>query len=181
MGATDYAAVVYDLDGTLVDLAVDWRAARRDVAAALREADLEVDSTATLWDLFALAEEAGHVEVVETELARHEGDGATASTALPLVDGLPHEIPVGVCSLNAADACETALKQHGIDGHVDVIVGRDSHAERKPDPGPLLATIEALGVEPDRALFVGNSKRDAVAAERAGVDFEWASEFEPTR
>lgn len=178
MRSTDYAAVVYDLDGTLIDLAVDWRAARRDVAAVLREDGLDVDGTATLWDCFDLAEETGHVESVEAELAVHEGEGATASTALALVDGLPHQVPVGVCSLNGEDACFAALERHGIDEFVDVVVGRDSHAERKPHPGPLLATIEALGVESDRTLFVGNSERDAVTAERAGVDFRWIDEAE---
>ena len=43
IGAVNYDAVVYDLDGTLVDLAVDWDAVARDVASLLeaRGVDLE--------------------------------------------------------------------------------------------------------------------------------------------
>jgi len=45
-------------------------------------------------------------------------------------------------------------------------------ATHKPDPEPLLATLEDLGVEPANALFVGDSPRDKETAERAGVAFE---------
>ncbi|WP_233560733.1 HAD-IA family hydrolase, partial [Halobellus sp. Atlit-38R] len=66
-----------------------------------------------------------------------------------------------------------AVETHGladaIDG--DAIVGRDTVGSHKPDPASLLAAIDRLGAAPEDALFVGDSRRDAVAAERGGVDF----------
>jgi phosphoglycolate phosphatase len=56
---------------------------------------------------------------------------------------------------------------------VDAVVGRDSVETHKPDPEPLLATLEGMGCSPDDAEFVGDSERDEVAAERAGVRFRW--------
>jgi len=173
-----YGAIVYDLDGTLVELDVDWAAARRDVAGVLETRDLAVEESMGLWELLTLAEDAGFGQAVEVKLGDHEREGAWNARRLPLAGGLPHDVPVGVCSLNCEAACHQALELHGIDRHVAVLTGRDSHERRKPDPAPLLATIEALEAEPDETLFVGDSDRDEIAAERAGVDFRWASDAE---
>jgi phosphoglycolate phosphatase len=170
---TEYGAVVYDLDGTLVRLAVDWEAAADDAVAAF--ADAGVDAVdADLWSLLETAPEYGLAEDLEAILAEHERHGAEDARRLPRADRVPEwTVPVGVCSLNAEAACRLALDRHGLLDHVDAVVGRDSVATHKPDPEPLLTTIDRLGAEPSSALFVGDSERDAVAAERAGVAFEW--------
>lgn len=168
-----YEAIVYDLDGTLVDLRVDWDAARRDVFAVLRAREVEVTESMDLWDMLTAAEESGFTQAIEVKLGEHEREGAWDAGKLPLADELPHDVPVGICSLNCEDACRLALELHGIDGYVDAIVGRDSHDARKPDPEPLLAVIDELGAEPQSTLFVGDSESDATAAEQAGVDFQW--------
>jgi len=168
----DYDAIVYDLDGTLVRLAVNWKAAAEAATAAFAEAG--VDADADLWSLLETAPEHGLADELESILAAHERRGAERSIRLPLADRLPHrDRPVGVCSLNAESACRLALDRHDLSAHVGVVVGRDSVATHKPDPAPLLTTVERLGADPDRTLFVGDSERDAVTAERAGVAFAW--------
>ncbi|WP_251344102.1 HAD family hydrolase [Haloplanus halophilus] len=167
----DHDAVVYDLDGTLVTLAVDWRAAAEEATAAF--ADAGVDADADLWSLLERAPEYGLADELESILAAHERRGAERSIRLPRADALPHDRPVGVCSLNAESACRLALERHGLRSHVGAVVGRDSVATHKPDPEPLLTTIERIGADPGSTVFVGDSERDAVTAERAGVAFEW--------
>ncbi|WP_324662149.1 HAD family hydrolase [Haloarcula sediminis] len=173
-------AVVYDLDGTLVDLAVDWAVVTGDVATVLSDHGVETD-TASLWELLELSDETGHRAVVEATIAEYERAGARESTRLSLADGLPHDVPVGVCSLNAESACRLALEVHGIDGAVRSVVGRDTVGSEKPDPEGLLWVLEELGAEPGSAVFVGDSESDAEAARRAGVEFAWASEFDQRR
>ncbi|MDG5775890.1 HAD-IA family hydrolase [Haloarculaceae archaeon H-GB1-1] len=168
----EYDAIVYDLDGTLVELDVDWAAVADDVAATLRAHDVTVDG-ADLWGMLTLADETGHRPVVEDVIAEYEREGARASVRLALADELPLDVPVGVCSLNSERACRIALEVHGIDGHVDALVGRDSVATEKPDPEPLLATVESLSVAPERTLFIGDSERDEETANRAGTAFQY--------
>jgi phosphoglycolate phosphatase-like HAD superfamily hydrolase len=127
-----YPTTVFDLDGTLVRLNVDWDAVAEDAAAALR--DHGVDPPDSLWEI--------------------------------LVPGAS----VGVCSLNCEAACRIALSTHGIDG-IDTVVGRDTVSTEKPDPRPLLETIDRLDGEPENAVFIGDSDRDGTTAERAGVDY----------
>jgi len=172
-----YEARVYDLDGTLVRLDVDWEAAREETVAALAARGVDLGD-ASLWEALERAETEGYDGVVEEILTDYERDGARSARRLPLADDLPADVPVGVCSLNAEAACRIALELFGLDHHVDCLVGRDSVGGRKPDPEPLLAVVEALGVSPGKALFIGDSESDALAADRAGLDFQYAADRE---
>ena len=171
----EYEAVVYDLDGTLVRLDVDWDAVHAAVVERVREHGVEVGDR-TLWDVLDVAEEHGVSDVVEDTIAEFERDGARTSRRLPLADELPLDVPVAICSLNCEAACRIALETHSLDGHVGSVVGRDTVAGHKPDPEPLLHAIDSVGGDPERALFVGDSESDREAAERAGVAFEWVAD-----
>lgn len=162
-----YGTVVFDLDGTLVRLEVDWNAVAEEVAAALRTRGVAPPDS--LWGMLETADEHGHRSTVERIISTHERDGAAGSTRLPAAETLP-ESPVGVCSLNSEAACRIALSTHGLD-RIDVVVGRDTVSAEKPDPRPLLETIERLDSDPAETVFVGDTDRDATTAERAGVDY----------
>jgi phosphoglycolate phosphatase-like HAD superfamily hydrolase len=171
-----YEAIVYDLDGTLVELEVDWEAARRDAAAVLRARGVDTDGMG-LWEVLESAEPNGVLDRINEAIAEHERAGARSATRLQQADALPHSVPVGVCSLNAEAACRIALELHGLDRHVETIVGRDSVRSYKPDPEPLLATIDGIGAQPSETLFVGDSERDELTANRAGVAFKYARDW----
>jgi phosphoglycolate phosphatase len=173
----NYDAVVYDLDGTLVDLAVDWDAVARDVESLLEARGAEPTST-DLWEMWHGSKGTPHEGAVHRTMADHEEAGARDSTPLPAARSIPADLPVGVCSLNAESAAHAALETHDLTGSVDVVVGRGSVPAEKPDPAPLLATVEPLGVEPARAVFVGDSERDEVTAERARVPFRYVSDWD---
>ncbi|MFC6767744.1 HAD family hydrolase [Natrinema soli] len=173
---TEYDAVVYDLDGTLVDLDVDWNAVAVDVREVYDSANVEPPSDG-LWDMLEAAGDSGLGTEVESAIAAHEHDGARTSNRLAHADELlERSLPSGVCSLNCEQACRIALDEHALDDAVDAVVGRDTVGTWKPDPEPLLATVRALDAKPARTLFIGDSARDQRTAERAGIDFEYVGE-----
>ena len=180
-----YDAIVYDLDGTLVDLAVDWDAVAASVLDVYAEHAVK-PPTDELWDLMEAADEYGIGDEVEEAIALHERAGARDSALLALgerlVEGVgdrPGTPPAGVCSLNCEEACRIAAATHGLGDALDpdAIVGRDTVGSHKPEPESLLAAVDRLGAAPEDALFVGDSRRDAEAAERAGVAFAWAADL----
>ena len=174
-----FDAVVYDLDGTLVRLLVDWDAVARDAIARFDEHG--VDATGyDLWAMLDLADERGLRSEIEAVIAGHEREGARNSTRLALADRLlAHDprTPVGVCSLNCEESVRIALETHGLGEAVDAVVGRDTVSTRKPDPEPLLATLRGQEADPGRAVFVGDSPGDRTTAERAGVAYRSVDDF----
>ncbi len=169
----EYDTVVFDLDGTLVRLVVDWAEVADAVADALSERG--VTPPEDLRSMLAAADRAGHRDAVEAVIADYERTGARRSERLPAAGTVP-DGPVGVCSLNCEDACHIALQVHDIDG-IGAVVGRDTVGTEKPDPEPLLETVDRLDGAPSATLFVGDSDRDETTAERAGTDYVDVSEW----
>lgn len=169
--------IVYDLDGTIVRLIVDWEQVAADVLDVYDTADVD-PSTTDLWELIDSAANHGIQPAVEEAVASHERVGAREAVQLPPAQNL-HEDgrPAAVCSLNCEAACRIALKTHGLDGAVSAIIGRDSVAERKPAPEPLITAFDAIGVAPEQGLFIGDSESDKTTAERANVPFRFVSEL----
>nr|WP_303647748.1 HAD hydrolase-like protein [Haloarchaeobius sp. HME9146] len=169
----EYEGIVYDLDGTLVRLNVDWAAVARDVTAVYEDAGVSPDGR-DLWGLFEDAHTHGLRDPVHEAIAAHEREGARNSDRLSLADDLADEHrPIAVCSLNCEAACHIALEIHDLADHVAAVVGRDTVAEYKPHPQPLLEAVSAIELEPGTVVFVGDTERDEKTAQRAGMDFEW--------
>ena len=96
----DVEAVVYDLDGTLVRLTVDWRAVEADIAEVLRGEG--VDPTGLdAWAMLDAAEGAAVESEVESLIAAAERDGARQSRRLAFADEIETDRPIGFGSLNS--------------------------------------------------------------------------------
>jgi len=63
----------------------------------------------------------------------------------------------------------SVLRGLGIEPCFDAILGGDSVAEKKPDPGPLNQVLSSFGVSPVKALMIGDGGTDIEAGKRAGV------------
>jgi phosphoglycolate phosphatase len=64
---------------------------------------------------------------------------------------------------------EALLKRLKLAEWVDILIGGDTCARRKPDPQPLLFACESLHVTPGESLMVGDSVNDVEAARAAGI------------
>lgn len=73
------------------------------------------------------------------------------------------------CVTNKAERFTVPLLEHfGIHDDFGIVVSGDSLPVKKPDPGPLLHAARHLGVAPQDALMLGDSKSDVTAARAAG-------------
>jgi phosphoglycolate phosphatase len=61
------------------------------------------------------------------------------------------------------------LNRLGLSAWVDVVVGGDTCVRRKPDPQPLFFACESLHVPPSESLMAGDSVNDVQAARAAGI------------
>ena len=178
-------AILFDLDGTLVDSAEDLRHALNAILAqrGLRTLDLaEVksmigDGAAKLVERGLAAtggDLAGHAEALKDFLAIYGANAADATKPFPgAVETLKalkaRGLPLAVVTNKPAAATATVLAELGLAGFFDAVVGGDTLPLRKPDPAPILHALASLGVAPDAALMIGDNHHDIRAAKAAGT------------
>ena len=179
-------AVLFDLDGTLVDSAAD-------IAEALNDLMLEqarpVYSLADVKRMIGegvhrLMEKAfglvpGHDPVGTAKLAdrflalytpRSARLTKVCAGAVEILDRLKSAgIPMAVCT-NKPDAAAIALLQDlGLLSYFQEVIGGASDLPRKPDPASLLEAARRLGAKPGDCLMIGDSLPDVAAARAAGI------------
>ena len=194
MAATRPAALVFDLDGTLID-------SRQDITTAvnrtrerfglpplpLQEVIAMVGEGARLLVQRALAELAVRGDAASESFL----DGAVASylafyrdvcleTTVPYdgvretLDALSTRFPLALLSNKGEALSRQILAGLGLDGYFPEVVGGDSLATRKPHPGGLHLLADRLGLPASRLLLIGDSHVDADTATAAGSLFAHA-------
>ncbi len=181
------AAVVFDLDGTLVETAPDLCAALNHVLEAERRPPLAVEEVRTLVGEGArklierglsasgpvptAAEIEARLPAFLDYYADHVADRSVPYPGVPeTLAGLRDRgLSLGICTNKPYRLTKLLLAALDLDGWFGAVLGGDSLAIRKPDGGHLLAVIEALGVAAAEAAMVGDSGIDVACARDAGV------------
>tara|TARA_B100001173_G_C15828649_1_gene479415 strand:+ start:115 stop:777 length:663 start_codon:yes stop_codon:yes gene_type:complete len=178
-------AVVFDLDGTLIDSAPDICAAVNKMLACEGIAPIEL-STVTSFignGMPKLVERVIHY--VDLPLERHQD--LTVAT-LGFYNQSPSDLTqiyagvmacldllrskgysLGICTNKPFSLTQSVTQELEISRYFDVLVGADTLSVKKPDPAPLHYCIKELGFE--EALYVGDSEIDYQTAQNALVPF----------
>ncbi|WP_050604749.1 phosphoglycolate phosphatase [Ruegeria sp. 6PALISEP08] len=180
------AAVVFDLDGTLVD-------SLGDLAAAANRTLDDVGRDPLPHDVIKGFVGNGLPKLVErmirhcelpldrhselTQLTLKHYNAAASETTIPY-PGIPEALDalrqmgcvLGVCTNKPEAPARHVLEALNLSRHFDAVLGGDSLPTRKPDPRHLFASFDALPFSGPR-LFVGDSEVDAETAQRAHIPF----------
>lgn len=183
-------AVLFDLDGTLVDSVPDLARAVDQMLEALGRSAAGVDSVrqwvgngADMLVKRALSGDmAGLLDGDDAELfpvardlffgayAQANGRNSQIYAGVQVALDRYREagMPMAVVTNKPAAFTDQLLTQLGLAGYFSVVVAGDTLAEKKPSPAPLLYACEKLGSEPASSLMVGDSSVDVAAARAAG-------------
>jgi phosphoglycolate phosphatase len=175
--------LVLDLDGTLVDTVPDLAAAvNRLMAGRGLPGFTEPEVVPMVGDgvrmLLGRAFAARGMELDEAALADYLADygahAAVLSRAYPGVAETLHALAeagwrLAVCTNKPEAPSRALLAALGLGGYFAAIGGGDSFPTRKPDPAHLLATLQAAGGTPGRAVMAGDHRNDVVAAAGLGM------------
>lgn len=71
---------------------------------------------------------------------------------------------VGLVTTRGSNSLPRLLKMHRVGDYFDVVINRDDCHERKPHPQPILTALERLGINPERAMYVGDKQVDDIIA-----------------
>lgn len=180
-------AILFDLDGTLVDSAPDLADATDHVLGRFGRPPIGLDKVRHLVGDGARAllmrgfETTGGVPeetvldvAVDDFLAFYGRNIAARTRPFPgVVDCLEalkaRGCKLGVCTNKKTNLSNALLAELELTRFFDAVVGGDSLPVRKPDGGHVLGTIRALGAEVAKAVMVGDSINDILAARAARV------------
>jgi phosphoglycolate phosphatase len=181
----DLEAVLFDFDGTLVDLNIDFDRMRRDVEALLPHHGLTLEGNehlytleliqASIRTLMAQQDEAvaeAFREAAQEAIVAVELDAAARAeihAGVPeLLRGLQQRgFKVGIVTRNCRAAVERILGQNTLPH--DVLVTRDDVDQVKPHPEHLTTALRRLEVTAERALMVGDHPMDIKAGRVIGT------------
>ncbi len=177
-------AVLFDLDGTLIDSAPDLAGTANDMLRrrgrpAMPYTVLRAHAGSGARGLLGAAfgaspDQPGYV-ALRDEFHDHYERRMLRLTCvfepvLAMLDALQqHALPWGIVtnkSLRFAQPLANALQPLP---RAAVLVGGDSTPHAKPHPAPLVEAARRLGVEPGRCAYVGDDLRDMQAARAAGM------------
>ncbi len=175
-------AVLFDLDGTLLDSAPDLVASLNYLRASLGLSGLPVDelrrfasrgaggligagmpacddATLTQWQMTFLSHYAEHSFVLSRPF-----DGVD----LLLTELRHRNIPWGIVTNKLEYLCVPILQKTGWLSSATAVIYGDTLKLRKPHPEPVLSACDIIGVQAVSVLMVGDDQRDVEAGQRAG-------------
>jgi phosphoglycolate phosphatase len=178
-------AVVFDLDGTLVDSAPDLLDALDFTLASIGCVPADRDAVRPLISLgarsmIAAGLQAGGMqnknadELLATFLKYYRTNISRKSRAFPgvpdvLSELMRQKIKLGVCTNKREAMALQLIGDLEMGQYFNAITGVDTFRVSKPDPGHLLKTLEIMGAKKDGAFMVGDSETDILTARRAGI------------
>ena len=180
-----YEAVIFDLDGTLLDTLADLTAS---VNAAMEKFGLPGHTIEEVREfvgngirrLIRLCvpngEDHPEFEQILACFREHYEEHCMDATepypgVLSLLDWLKKEDVGTAIVSNKADSAVQRLKSVYFRELVDMAIGEKKNRRRKPAPDCALQALSELGVERGHAVYVGDSDVDLQTARNAGIDY----------
>ena len=183
-------AVVFDLDGTLMNSKIDYGKMGNKIRELLTSRGLPEPledrrkvyqvirgGAATLRE-YGLPEASLEATMAEMETIMNdiELEALVAMELKPFAREVVAELHaaglgLGVATRSHREYTLRGLKKHDMLRFFHQVVARDDVPYPKPDPRHLLYAIRLLGVEPGDTLFIGDTTTDLQTADAAGVEF----------
>ena len=178
-----YRAVVFDMDGLLLETEVLWHRAEvrlfeRHGASFTFEDKLTVMGTSAAFTGEFFARRLGYgsdqaaVLIAEVSELMHEELQAQVDArpgATELVERLRARVPLGLASNSPRYLVDAALQSAGFADAFKVVVTSDDVAHHKPAPDLYLLACERLGVAPAEALALEDTASGIASAKAAGL------------
>ena len=177
------AAVIFDLDGVIVDSEIWWHEERVAWAASIQRSWTADDSRAVMganskgWarimrerlGLDPATEPDIEAAVVRRMVDRYASGAPAIPGAVEAVRRIAGGWPVAIASSAHRDVIDAALRATRLAGAIPVVVSSDEVAHGKPAPDVYLETASRLGVPPASCLVVEDSINGLRAGRAAGM------------
>ena len=178
------AAVLFDLDGTLVDSAPDLAGTANDMLLRRSREPLPYErlrlhagsgARGMLGAAFGIKPGEDGYEAMRDEFLAHYATRMLRETtafvhALALLAELDaRRLPWGIVTNKALHLAQPMAQALGLLPRAAALIGGDSTPHTKPHPAPLLEAARRMNVMPEACIYVGDDHRDVKAGRAAGM------------
>jgi len=183
-----YDAILFDLDGTIVDStlahAEAWARAMEELGKKVSPEEkkryIELEGQTLEGIMKGLygdvdPEFLKRLKEAKNRHFREMGDLIKVKIPWEVFEALKKKYKVGVVTSASRDAAKWLLSLANVDDLLDVLITWEDVKEGKPSPEGILKAMERIGTR--RVLYVGDTEYDREAARRAGVDYMDVEEF----
>jgi phosphoglycolate phosphatase len=184
--------MVFDLDGTLVDLGahVKWNKVQQELIQLYLSYDIDVEKIRmvsnqglipmleNIWELSSSQRNNEQDMKIKLEaynlVCSYETNACYNSRLMEgCLDTLEwlskKKVRVGLCTSNSQRSAENVLKYHGIEHYFSSIIGRTTKLKMKPNPEQLIECFSQLGINPIKGVMVGDNHKDIIAGKAVGA------------
>jgi len=182
-------AVIFDLDGTIVNFNLDYKAVRADVIQFLTKRGFPSSTLSVNESIFEMlkkaeiymrnkGEENQHIIKVKEDAlslaSRHELEAAQSTSLMPgVLEALKELRKMGLrtalFTVNGEKSTSYILRCFRLKRFFDAVITREHVCAVKPDPAHLEDVLKTLDVEPEEAIVVGDGTGDMKCAKELGV------------
>jgi 2-phosphoglycolate phosphatase len=177
-------AVLFDLDGTLIDSAPDLAGAGNDMRVARGLAPLPFEQFrpvvgAGARGMLGVAMQVGPADAnfiaLRDEFLNRYEQRMTQQTRvfdamLPVLAALQAQgMPWGIVTNKAQRFTEPLVRELGLDIQAAAVISGDTTSHAKPHPAPLLEAARRMNFAPELCIYVGDDLRDVQAGQAAGM------------
>ena len=178
--------ILFDFDGTLVEVSIDFSKMRRDILALQPKYGVPINDKLYVLEMISdakkrIAAQDKQKSLIFEQNAREillsvEMEAASNAQLLPgtkeTLDTLKSQgIKIGIVTRNCRQVVEFVLKRTQLP--YDVLLTRDDVKKVKPDPEHLLTALKLLDSEPKRSIMVGDHVTDIIAGKGADMKTAW--------
>jgi HAD superfamily hydrolase (TIGR01509 family) len=177
-------AILFDLDGVLVDTYDVWFYLLNQVTSRLGYPPISAEQYKDSWGQgietdVKLYYVRHSVDQIREEYVRSYGDHLHHLKVMEGADQTLKSItlPKAVITNSPTALARRALSLAKLESHFETVVGCDEVANSKPAPDGILEACRRLGVKPAETIMIGDSRFDEGAAKAAGTGFRWFTSF----
>jgi HAD superfamily hydrolase (TIGR01509 family) len=172
----DVELIVFDFDGTLFKLKVDWESLKKELRNYLKEAygtEVALNSLHSLLDQLSRLGEQAKQEGFRI-IRKYELQNIENAEPLPDMLGLAEKLKLenkklALFSSSTRESIIAVLTKFKKLHLFEVIVGLEDVERIKPDPQGLVKILRVYNVDPKRVLYIGNRDIDLDTGNRVGV------------
>lgn len=179
-----YAAIFFDLDGTLLDTAPDLHQACNDVLANHKKPLVELaefknwihgGADLMVTKSFNISTQDPEFKEIKLDFLRAYKKQSTLKTQFyPGLENLlqflnDNRVPWGIITNKQSELTLPILAHFGLEKKSGCVISGDTLPQCKPDPAPLLYACQLTHCLPEQTIYIGDTEVDIQAAKAAGM------------